>query len=127
VQAYRDIFAALAHGLDGQMTFVRFSSSKSPETQSGIDARIAQELVSISKLLSAGYRPYKNMRGDPMWMKSKYPGVAIDGTPFNKGDDVLYWPRMPKGKNIMVGEQADREWAQFESSAADEEFMSRDY
>ena len=84
---------------------------------------VATELIHIAKALTA-YRPYKNMRGDPRWMKSRYPGVAVDGTPFNKGDEILYWPRMPKGKNVMVGDQAEDAWRQFESEAADEEFMS---
>jgi len=70
------------------------------------------------------YRHYRNMRGDPRWMKSRYSGVAVDGTTFDKGDDILYWPRMPRGKNIMVGEQAKAAWEQFQSEAADEEFMS---
>ncbi len=87
---------------------------------------IANELLKLAKDLLA-YRPYRNMRGDPMWLKSKYPGIAIDGTPFKKGDDILYWPRMPKGKNVMVGKQAQKEWAEFQSNAADESFMSGDY
>ena len=81
-----------------------------------ISERLAKELTA--------YRPYKSMRGDPGWMKSRYPGVSMDGTPFEKGDEILYWPRMPKGKNVMVGEQAEQAWKQFESEAADEEFMS---
>jgi hypothetical protein len=84
--------------------------------------KVASELVKLAKQLVSGYRSYNNYRGDPKWMKSKYPGVAIDGTPFEKGDKILYWPRMPKGKNVMVGEQAEKAWRQFESEAADEMF-----
>jgi len=72
----------------------------------------------------AYYRSYKRYRGDPKWIKAKYPGTADDGTPFERGDRVLYWPRMPKVKNIMVGDRAEAAWAQFESEAADEEFLS---
>ena len=70
------------------------------------------------------YRHYRNMRGDPRWMKSRYPGIAVDGTAFERGDEILYWPRMPRGKNVMVGEQAKAAWEQFQSEASDEEFMN---
>jgi hypothetical protein len=70
---------------------------------------------------SAGYRSYK---GDPYWMKAKYPGVADDGTPFKRGQEVLYWPRT---KTIMVGRKAEDAWKRFEAEAEDEDFMNQRY
>jgi len=58
--------------------------------------------------------------GDPRWMTAKYAGTADDGTPFKKGDDVLYWPSTKKN---MVGAKAKVAWKQFQSEKGDEEGM----
>jgi hypothetical protein len=86
--------------------------------------RVTRIAESVARDCVAYYRNYTRYRGDPRWIKAKYPGVADDGTPFERGDRVLYWPRMPRGKNIMVGDRAEEAWAQFESEAADEDFLS---
>jgi len=62
------------------------------------------------------------MKGDPYWMRARFPGQAEDGTPFRKGEEVLYWPRT---KTIMVGRKADHAWREFQSQVEDEDFMSR--
>jgi len=66
-------------------------------------------------------RPYKSYYGDPVWIKAKYAGTADDGTPFKKGDEILWWPRT---KTVMVGKKAEKEYREFQSAAADEFFMS---
>lgn len=68
-----------------------------------------------------GYTSYK---GDPFWMKAKYPGKADDGTPFKKGADILYWPRT---KTIMVGRKAEQEWREFQAHAEDEDTYMNQY
>lgn len=60
--------------------------------------------------------------GDPRWITAKYPGQAQDGTKFNKGDLVLYWPRT---KTFMVGAKAEAAWRRFESEVEDEEVYNR--
>jgi hypothetical protein len=76
----------------------------------------------MSKEREAWGRRYRTVSGDPRWIRAKYPGVAQDGTPFKKGDEVLYWP---KGKVFMVGKEAEQAWREFESQAADEEFYNQ--
>lgn len=58
--------------------------------------------------------------GDPRWVRAKYPGVADDGTPFRKGEEVLYWPVT---KTFMVGKKAQDAWRRFESEIADEDMF----
>lgn len=65
----------------------------------------------------AGYRGRGG--GDPRWLRAKYPGIADDGTPFRKGDEVLYWPAT---KTFMVGKKAEDAWRKFEAETADEDF-----
>lgn len=55
---------------------------------------------------------------DPRWIHARYPGQASDGTPFKRGDLVLYWPR---DKTFMVGKKAEDAWRRFESEVMDEE------
>ena len=55
--------------------------------------------------------------GDPHWITAKYPGKASDGTPFKKGDRVLYYPR---SKTFMVGDKAEAAMRKFEGELADE-------
>jgi len=88
--------------------------------------KVASELVRLAKEL-VGYRPYRTYSGDPKWIRAKYPGVADDGTTFKRGEEVLYWPRAQKGKQFMVGKKADQAWRDFQSEAADEEFLSGGY
>jgi len=86
--------------------------------------KMARRLLKLAKEILGGYRPYRTYSNDPRWIRAKYPGVAVDGTSFNKGDEVLYWPRT---KKIMVGKQAKEAWREFESLAADEEFYQQQY
>ena len=58
--------------------------------------------------------------GDPRWMTAKYPGKASDGTPFRKGEEVLYYPLT---KTFMAGEKAKQAWREFMSAKGDEEGM----
>lgn len=62
--------------------------------------------------------------GDPRWIKAKYPGVADDGTPFKKGEEVLYWP---SSRTFQVGAKAKAAYAKFQEEAADEAFYNREY
>lgn len=57
-------------------------------------------------------------RNDPRWIKAKYPGVDKKGTPFKKGEEVLYWP---SSKEIMAGDYAKNAWERFLSEKGDEE------
>ena len=65
-------------------------------------------------------RPYKTYQGDPRWMRARREGVADDGSPVKRGQEILYWPST---KTVMVGRQAKEAWAQFQSEAADEFVM----
>ena len=71
---------------------------------------------------AAGYRPYGARGGDPRWMKARYPGVDLQGRPFRKGDQILYYPLT---KLVLTGREADKAWREFESAAADEAFGGR--
>lgn len=59
--------------------------------------------------------------GDPVWIHARYPGTADDGTPFRKGEEVLYWPRT---KTFMVGAKAQAAWRKFQSEIEDEAFYN---
>ena len=59
--------------------------------------------------------------GDPVWIRARYPGTADDGTPFRKGEEVLYWPR---SKTFMVGAKAQAAWRKFQSEIEDEAFYN---
>ena len=72
--------------------------------------------------LAAAFLTRQAVSGDPYWIKAKYPGKAMDGTPVKKGDRVLYWPRT---RSMMVGPKADRAWREFESQVEDEDFYNR--
>ena len=86
---------------------------------------IAKALVDMAKELvredGTERSAASSYRGDPRWIKAKYSGVAVDGTPFRRGEEVLYWP---VGKKIMVGKQAEEAWRDFRSQVADEDFLS---
>jgi len=84
--------------------------------------RIAAQLVRLARHLLAADR--NAVRGDPKWIRAKYPGVADDGTPFKRGDKVLYWPR---DKTFMVGKKAEQAWRDFQAQAADEAFMQSQF
>lgn len=56
-------------------------------------------------------------RNDPYWLNAKFKGRARDGTPFQAGDRILYYPI---GKVILVGEEAEKAWLDFNAHAADE-------
>jgi len=58
---------------------------------------------------------------DPVWIKARYPGTARDGTPFKKGDRVLYFPN---DKTFLVGAKAEQEWRDYEATIADEAFYN---
>lgn len=59
--------------------------------------------------------------GDPYWIQAKYPGVSQDGTPFKKGERVLYYPR---NKVFLVGPKAEQAWRDFQAAVADEDFYN---
>lgn len=69
-------------------------------------------------------RPYKSYSGDPYWTTAKFDSVDAKGNKVKKGDKILYFP---KGKQVFTGADAEREWASFESAAADESFESGNY
>ncbi len=54
---------------------------------------------------------------DPVWIKAKYPGKTKDGTPFKKGERVLYFPNT---KTFLVGSEAEKAYREFSSQIADE-------
>jgi hypothetical protein len=56
--------------------------------------------------------------GDPRWITAKYPGKTSDGTPFKKGDLVLYYPNT---KTFLAGDKAKAEWRKFEDAVQDED------
>ena len=79
---------------------------------------------SASRVASRALEAYTSYQGDPRWMSAKFPGKADDGTPFRRGDRVLYWPRT---KTFMVGEKAEVAWQRFEGEAEDEDAYSQRY
>lgn len=74
---------------------------------------VAEAKLSVK---TAGYG--RSYRGDPFWMKAKYPGVDDKGRPFRRGEEVLYWPL---SKSFQTGEDAKDAWRRFQSEKADEE------
>ena len=60
--------------------------------------------------------------GDPYWLVAKYPGKTRDGTPFAKGERVLYFPRT---KTFFTGKEAETAWRRFQTEAADDDFGMR--
>lgn len=54
---------------------------------------------------------------DPFWMKAKRPGKAQDGTPFNRGDRIFYFPNT---RTILVGEKAEAAARKFDGEISDE-------
>ena len=79
---------------------------------------------------------YTKYKGDPYWMKAKYDGVSGEqrlpvqrrlrkgGVKFRKGEEVLFFP---KGKIILVGNEADQAWRDFQAAAQDEDFYMSQY
>lgn len=55
---------------------------------------------------------------DPRWITAKWAGVDFRGVPFNRGAEVLYYPRT---KRIYTGAEAEKLWAEFQAAAADED------
>ena len=74
------------------------------------------------KKLATDKAAYTSYSGDPKWMKAKFPGRAKDGTIFQKGDEILYWPRT---RDVMVGKAAEQAWREFESQAQDEDVYNQ--
>lgn len=73
---------------------------------------------SVSVEEGFGRRGGRGSGGDPRWMTAKYPGKASDGTPFKKGEEVLYYPLT---KTFIAGEKAKQAWREFQSAKGDEE------
>jgi hypothetical protein len=82
----------------------------------GIGAAAVQE----GRKGSAAYRPYTSYGGDPYWMNAKYAGTDAKGLAFKKGERVFYYP---KTKTIYAGGNAEAASHDFQSMAADEDFM----
>lgn len=51
--------------------------------------------------------------GDPMWIKARRPGVDVNGKPFKRGAEVLYYPST---KSIISGKEAEQAWREFEAA-----------
>ena len=66
-------------------------------------------------------RPHRFQSNDPRWMNARYAGLAQGGTPFKAGDRVLYYPL---SRSFLIGDEAEKNWREFQSAAADESFMS---
>jgi len=77
----------------------------------GLKKQASDEVVGYGR----GYR--RNYPRDPSWINAKYPGTAIDGTPFAKGDRILWFPNT---KTIMVGPKAEKEWQEFQRNKEDD-------
>ena len=85
---------------------------------SGIRMIIREEMQKIIK-------EYTRYKGDPIWIKAKYSGTDMNGRQFKKGEDILYYPKSPKGKNIISGEKAKHAYKEFVAAAEDEDiYMS---
>ena len=70
---------------------------------------------------------YTKYSGDPLWLKAKYSGVDKYGTKFKKGEEILYYPRQPKGENVIAGKRAKAEYKRFVAAAQDEDFYMSQY
>lgn len=75
------------------------------------------------KSTDESYKPYKSYSNDPRWITAKYDGVSKNGEPFKRGDKILYYPST---KDIYAGEEAEKNYRDFESHAADEYQMGGD-
>lgn len=60
---------------------------------------------------------YRRMKNDPKWIRANRDGKDDKGTPYKKGDEILYFPL---DKSVFVGKAADYEWSEFMKSAVDE-------
>ena len=65
--------------------------------------------------------------GDPRLMNSRFAGVDMYGTAFKKGDEILYYPNQPRGKNTICGEKAQQEYRDFCAAVQDEDFYNGQY
>jgi hypothetical protein len=94
------------------------------DTYFDIEVETEGGLVFVS-LKPAAYRdlfPNSRMasyKDDPRWIAAKFAGVDMNGNPFRKGQQVLYYPRT---KKILTGKEADKAWREFEALSFDEDF-----
>ena len=77
--------------------------------------KVNEILAEAERLFEFGGRVGRNK--DPFLMKSKYAGTDVNGRPFKKGEEVMYYPI---GKRILSGEAKDKAWREFQSQVADE-------
>lgn len=69
--------------------------------------------MKLSELIEA----YRRMKNDPRWIRANKDGKDDKGTPYKRGDEILYFPLE---KSVFVGKAADYEWSEFMKSAVDE-------
>lgn len=79
---------------------------------------------SFESLANKYLKEYRQMAGDPFWMVAKYAGRTKDGVAFNKGDDILWFPRT---KTAMIGAKAEQAWGEFQGQAEDEDTYAGGY
>jgi hypothetical protein len=100
-------------GVEGPSRFrlasvLRQELSKAITPEAVISHRVASRAVEA-----------RRFGADPKWITARYPGVASDGTPFKKGERVLYYPNT---KTFLAGAKAEAAWRKFEAEVADEAF-----
>lgn len=66
------------------------------------------------KDIDMSYNRYSN---DPKWIKAKYAGIDKNGTAFNAGDNIFYYPLT---KQILAGDAAKEAAADFEARLFDD-------
>src|SRR3546814_18266753 len=58
---------------------------------------------------------YTRYKGDPYWKRAKVGGNSADGTPYDKGDRVFFYPR---SRATYAGNAASRASAEFDELAS---------
>jgi hypothetical protein len=109
-----------------QEIFLQLNTTYAGKANTYFDIEVETEggLVFVS-LKPAAYRdlfPNSRMasyKDDPRWIAAKFAGVDMNGNPFRKGQQVLYYPRT---KKILTGKEADKAWREFEALSFDEDF-----
>jgi len=102
----------------------KFEKGKPADPTQNMSAEQAAKWREMNEEHGDKFKSARYVKGDPRWIHARYPGKADDGTPFKRGDLVLYWPRT---KTFMVGKKAEDAWRKFEMEVDDEEVYSRSW
>jgi hypothetical protein len=83
--------------------------------------------IARNKNTKKSIKEFRSYSGDPIWIRAKFAGKDMYGTSFKKGEEILYYPRQPRGKNIIAGKKAEQEYRNFVAAAEDEDIYMSQY